>query len=102
MQEAPTRPELLALAGESLADRGAGLDAVQAEMPEVASQLAPGREHIDRDVIDDGDRTDGALRAPGLLVLINEAEFCSSRTARRSSRRSTRGGLVPHAETCSD
>ena len=52
-----------------------GLDALDPEVPVVGSQLAPGADQGDVDVIGHGDRPDDPVGAPALLVGIGDVEL---------------------------
>ncbi len=64
----PFRPEILAQSGEPSAYGFAIDNPIDAKVPEVRSELAPGRKHDDLDVVEKRERQNRALRALAFSV----------------------------------
>ena len=60
----PVSSQLRGEVGEAVAGLMTGDDAVGAKVAKIATQLTPGRQHRDLDVVDDGKRQAGALGQP--------------------------------------
>jgi hypothetical protein len=71
----PLFAQLLALTGKAPTRRPASRNPIQAKMPEVPAQFAPGRQQIDLDIIDDRERPHGPLGLASLLIRIGDTQL---------------------------